>query len=371
MDDPDFGSVLRGPDRAPPDSGQWGVALRYLAEDLNQTEFGLYYMNYHSRLPLVAAETAPREAIQAGLAAAQAVSSPGSNTTTAVQTYVQGLVASGNLEADEAATVITQLVGGIAGALAVDRFANWATSPGRYFLEYPPDIQLFGASFNTVLGTSGWALQGEYSMRRGAPLQRAERTVLAEGLSPILRPLQQDPTFDINEYVPYLVRGYVKRNVSQIQATATKVYGPVLNSDALVFVAEAAAMHVHNMPAEPIESPAGGILPDPVDPTNPYSPAAYDADATSWGYRLAMQLDYNNAVGSTNLHPYTQFLHDVHGNSPAPSGPFVEGRTALTLGLRADYLSSWQADIGWTRFAGDGNELSDRDFISASVKYSF
>ena len=49
----------------------------------------------------------------------------------------------------------------------------------------------------------------------------------------------------------------------------------------------------------------------------------------------------------------------------------MEGRTALTLGLRADYLSRWEADIGYTRYAGKGNELSDRDFISASVKYSF
>ena len=66
-----------------------------------------------------------------------------------------------------------------------------------------------------------------------------------------------------------------------------------------------------------------------------------------------------------------QFLHDVSGNSPAPSGPFVEDRTALTLGLRADYLSSWQANMSYTRLAGDGNELSDRDFVTASVKYSF
>ena len=78
-------------------------------------------------------------------------------------------------------------------------------------------------------------------------------------------------------------------------------------------------------------------------------PEVADADATSWGYRIAARLDYNNAIGSINLYPYTQFLHDVSGNSPAPSGPFIEGRTGLTLGLRADYLSSWQADLGYTR----------------------
>ena len=58
--DPYFASVLRGSDRAPGDSGQWGVALRYLAEDFNDTEFGFYYMNYHSRLPTVGARMGSR-----------------------------------------------------------------------------------------------------------------------------------------------------------------------------------------------------------------------------------------------------------------------------------------------------------------------
>ena len=31
------------------------MAFRYLAEELNNTEIGLYYMNYHSRLPTVRA----------------------------------------------------------------------------------------------------------------------------------------------------------------------------------------------------------------------------------------------------------------------------------------------------------------------------
>lgn len=34
------------------DSGQYGLALRWYAEELNSTEFGFYFMNYHSRLPI-------------------------------------------------------------------------------------------------------------------------------------------------------------------------------------------------------------------------------------------------------------------------------------------------------------------------------
>lgn len=45
------GFVVRDEDREAKDSGQWGVAARWYSEDLNNTEFGLYFMNYHSRLP--------------------------------------------------------------------------------------------------------------------------------------------------------------------------------------------------------------------------------------------------------------------------------------------------------------------------------
>jgi hypothetical protein len=275
----------------------------------------------------------------------------------------------------EAPGIIRSRIGssirGIAAALAIDRYANARYgSDGEYFLEYPEDLRLFGLSFNTVLGASGWALQGEYSFRPDAPLQRAEQSVLGDGLAPIINALGLSATDParlgayLANYRPTKVQGHVERNVSQIQATATKVFGPTMGADGLIFVAEAALMHVHGMPdkgTEPLESPAGGVL-DTEDA---------HADATSWGYRVAARLDYNNAIGGANLYPYTQFLHDVSGNSPAPSGPFVDGRTALTIGLRADYLSRWQADIGYTRYAGDGNELSDRDFVSASVKYSF
>ncbi|MXX22578.1 MAG: DUF1302 domain-containing protein [Rhodospirillales bacterium] len=374
--DPDFASVLRGPDGTPEDGGQYGLALNYFAEDLNDTEFGFYFINYHSRLPTVSARTSPVEVVQGALAAARAVSGP--NTvgalTQQVTTEVTGAVQAGLIPPAAAPAVIAQNVRdgitGIARALAIDRYGKG----GHYFLEYAEDIRLFGLSFNTVLGSSGWALQGEYSLRQDAPLQVAERVVLFRGLEPIVTALGLAATDQarlhayLQNYRPIDVQGYVEHDVSQLQATATRLFGPTLGADALVVVAEAAAMHVHEMPDVPLESPAGGIL--PASPSL-LEPGEADADATSWGYRVAARLDYYNAIGSINLFPYAQFLHDVSGNSPAPSGPFVEGRTALTVGIRGDYLSRWQADVGYTRYAGDGNELFDRDFISASVKYSF
>ena len=45
------GPLPRGVDTPADDGGQFGIALRYLAEDLNNTEFGFYYLNYHDKLP--------------------------------------------------------------------------------------------------------------------------------------------------------------------------------------------------------------------------------------------------------------------------------------------------------------------------------
>ena len=35
------------------DGGQYGIALRWFVPELNDTEFGAYVMNYHSRNPYI------------------------------------------------------------------------------------------------------------------------------------------------------------------------------------------------------------------------------------------------------------------------------------------------------------------------------
>lgn len=45
------GFLRRLSDDEPSDSGQYGVALTYTAESLNNTEFGLYYSRYHDKTP--------------------------------------------------------------------------------------------------------------------------------------------------------------------------------------------------------------------------------------------------------------------------------------------------------------------------------
>ena len=54
--------ITRRPDIEPDDSGQFGVAFRYFAEKLAGSEFGIYYMNYHSRIPYLGGFSSSNEA---------------------------------------------------------------------------------------------------------------------------------------------------------------------------------------------------------------------------------------------------------------------------------------------------------------------
>jgi hypothetical protein len=59
--------VRRSPNRNARDSGQWGVSAKYMFDPL-ATEFGAYFMNYHSRAPIFSATGAP-QSIYNGVAA--------------------------------------------------------------------------------------------------------------------------------------------------------------------------------------------------------------------------------------------------------------------------------------------------------------
>ncbi len=69
----------RGGDRDARDSGQWGTALRWLGDD---TEYGLYFMNYHGRTPTVGTVTAGASALASipGIVATANRIAPGSGS---------------------------------------------------------------------------------------------------------------------------------------------------------------------------------------------------------------------------------------------------------------------------------------------------
>ena len=387
-DDP-FPEIVRTNDREPPDDGQYGVALRYLSPAFNDTEFGFFFVNAHSRLPLVTGQVPNMGELLQSLGVAQRVQGAllGAGLPTNTTGHLASLRASQEiakslppnvdptsrqgqefirqvLESQRGEEIVAEvlqsqqfqdgtapLIGGLAGFHAVDSYAKAA----RYFVEYPEDLKTVGVSFNTVLGSSGWALQGEYSFHPDLPLQREENSLFAEALAPITCRLT-GTTCSGDGVIGNVLKGHEKRDVSQAQVTATQVFGSLLGSDSTGFIAEAAAMMVHDMPDTPLDT--AGTRGDV-------------ADKTSWGYRGAVWFDYHNAIGAARLTPYLQFQHDVSGSSPAPFGPFVGGRKVLTLGVGANYLERMSADLSYTMHSGHHNALEDRDFVSLSFNYSF
>ena len=81
-------------------------------------------------------------------------------------------------------------------------------------------------------------------------------------------------------------------------------------------------------------------------------------------------LEYTDVLAGINLTPNMAWSHDVKGTSPAPN--FVEDRIALSVGVTADYLNVYRADLSYTSYFGaDYDELKDRDFVSLSFSVAF
>jgi len=421
-------SVSRLPDKEAGNGGQAGLALRYYAEALNNTEFGLYAINYNSRLPNIEAQHGSLEGVQRGFLAARSVMTATDQAACSgalqqlVAMGVPGVTATTPCQAlalapaiAAARPVAARSLHSAAVTAAIDRYAETT----RFRITYPEDLQTLGASFNTPLGRSGWVLQGEYSYHPDRPLQRSEAALFAEGLAPLigvtgsgggaaaggiqgaltddlLRGLPICPTpaaTDCHQLASLLaftpsatdgarlladgsalaalnpvfanfggvIPGYIERDVSQLQATAVRIFGPTLGAESLVFLTEAALHHVHSLPDQ-------GVTANRLD-----TPGSHDqgATSTSWGYRLLSRLNYANAVGPATLSPYLQFQHDVSGYSPLPAGPFEKGRRGLTLGVGVNYLERFQADLSHTSYHGSTHSLSDRDFAQLSLSVSF
>ena len=134
------------------DLGQYGVRLNYLADWLNNgTELSAYFLNYHSRYPYASITAADESCAR--------------ESTNAVDAYVA--------------------CGGFNGTLpGIPGLAQEPLPIGsmQAKLVYPEEIQMYGFSFNTNIGS--WSLAGEYSFRPNVPLQVHITDVIFTGLQP-------------------------------------------------------------------------------------------------------------------------------------------------------------------------------------------
>ena len=303
--------VRRGADRNARNSGQFGVAMHYVFEPLD-TEFGAYFMNYHSRDPILSAGAAPQSAYSA---------------------------AAGS--------------GGLAPMIVAGN--------SSYYVEYPEDIRLYGLSFATTLST-GTAWKGELSYRPNAPVQLNSNDLLYANVTLLpglaqASPLTVTPGADI--------QGYRRKEVTQFQTSLTHVFDNAMGADRLTVTGEVGVTYVGGLDS-PSDLRYGR---DPVfgsDGNDGFT------TATSWGYRGRAVWEYNSVLPGVNLKPNLGWSHDISGYSPGPNANFEEGRKAITLGLDGEYQSTYTSSLSYTNFFGGRyNTLSDRDFVALTVGVKF
>ena len=341
--------VARGPDRDARDSGQFGAALRYMYEPLN-TEFGAYFINYHSRAPIFSA------------------------------------------------TAASQAVYNLAGTLPTSTGAAVVAGNSKYFVEYPEDIRLYGLSFSTTLPT-GTAWSGEISYRPNAPVQLNTTDILYSAVTRLggtfsnASLLRATPGQDTH--------GYTRKEITQLQTTFTHFFDQVMGASRLTLVGEVGMTVVGGLESsdkmrygrDPVFGP--GELPSTAGlntcaailNASTIAGAANGASSanrsrncnddgfttrTSWGYRARAIWDYPDVFAGINLKPSVAWSHDVDGYSPGPGGNFEEGRKAVSLGLDADYLNTYTASLSYTNFFdGKYTTVDDRDFVALSFGVNF
>ncbi|WP_022964466.1 DUF1302 domain-containing protein [Halopseudomonas pelagia] len=310
------------------DSGQFGVAFRYYAAALNDTEFGFYAMNYHSRAPIY------------------------SN----IQGPFNPLVPNGNGPG----------LGGLNGGAG-------------YFFEYPEDIRLFGVSFATNI--SGTAVSGEVSYRPNQPMQITTGSMSLAALTGSGAVIGRDQAYTGGDYI----QGYDRKGMYQAQVTAIHFIERVLGASRLSLVGEAGYNYIEGLSHTDGstfygrdslfgQSPTadGSCASQAAAPFSKYANSWCESDgfysSSSWGYRVRASLDYSNVIAGVNLSPSLTWSHDVDGWGPN----FNEGSKAVSLGLNADYANKYTASLSYTDFFdGKYNTNVDRDFVSASLSVSF
>jgi hypothetical protein len=157
----------RLPDDSPPGtSGNYGAKLSYNAEWLNNgTNFGLYYANYTSRIPIVSFWSTNESCAK--------------NTTNTVGF----LLACPDIPLLHGLLKPNDPAGATSNALSLDGL--------KFRLDYPRSIKMLGLSFNTSFGDV--SMQGEVAYRPNDPLQVDVVDLAFAGLGPTLTNCDHPP----------------------------------------------------------------------------------------------------------------------------------------------------------------------------------
>lgn len=263
--------------RDKPESGQYGIALRYLAEELNNTEFGLYYLRYNDFTPTI------------------------------------------------------QFAPGVLGQNVI--------------LEFFEGIDLYGASFGTVIGETN--VSGELSYRSGQPVR-----------------LHTPGSFY-----------YSEADTLQAQVSASHLFAGSTFWDSLIVLAEVGHNRVLDIDSDSVASTMG------VNVKSKSSALHGDVSASSFTGRVTA--DYFNILAGLDLKVSINYRNDFNGVSSVPY-TFTEGNEIASLRADFTYKEGHSFGVSYTSFLTNPREIlrkqgelqvahmnADRDNAAVYYKYRF
>jgi hypothetical protein len=336
--------------------GQYGINFKYIAEELNSTEFGGYFVNYHSKEPTIYAD------LNSGYT--------GFNSNTICGAIGGTSCSNLALAAAGGSALARQALAASAGVAAID-VANQVNARR----EYAEDIRMYGFSFNTTVGNA--SVFGELAYRPNLPIGVATTNDLLGDLLGQALTLGGHGVTNIGGQQVQL--GDQIHNVERVEAYNTSLgtiynFGPSVGFDSLFGVFELASEHLRGSDLK-YTAYDGTTRYYSGRGNNSYVGGADRDDQVNknaYGFTTVLSGTWNDVYAGVNVSPYVVYKNDFEGNS-YQTGNFIEGRQAYTLGVKASYLNSLEGELAYTEFygAGENNSSRDRDNIGVNVKYSF
>ena len=316
-------------------AGQFGLAYRFSSDKLD-TEFGLYAMQIHSRIPIVSI-----------------------------------------------------------------KFENNGTlSPFSAYWEYPEKMKLVGISAAT--NVMGWSVGAELSHATDVPAQVDGNDLLLSGLAaggalaglgiPAGTPFGPNGARAAAGFAgDGNVHGFTRAKKTQLQLNTVKAGNRILGADQYVFIGEV-AYQTNNLPDYKKDPNAlrynrpfifgagshpffGGDTCNPAAPLNVPGAEGCANDGyiskNAWGYRLRLDLTYNDLIPGITVQPTIYWSHDVKGYSI--DSQFSEDRKTLALSTKFSYAKKYSLEVGAVGYdrGAKYDPLRDRGFVFVNGAYTF
>jgi hypothetical protein len=316
--------IPRRLDDKPSHQGQGGVAMRYYWDRI-LTEFGLYYLRYHSKTPVVGT-------------VAQSV---------APKAYYRQYV--GDIDLVGASFAREVLNATLAGEVAyVPNDPSPIVSQGEAMA-----LSLLGLKQGYTGPVTARGYQRDERVQGTLNMIQAFGPSTRLGVGPLVKLLGAD-NFSLT---------------SELAVAHYPSLGRQCSWTGQPFFDAQQGKSTDCVPYAGVGPSEGNDTPDPIIHQFPYKS---DVNATSWGYQNYLMGEYTDPFGiPITVNPTLGWRHDFRGTTPNQT--FIENRKAVSLGVALDYLQIWGANLGYTNFFGGGRKdlVADRDFVSVSFSYRY